>query len=233
MISRKNTLTSGKLDALVGSDLRADRQAQVRLAMERKSFQQTAIASKSGKDTVADLAAEWVALVQKDPSRDSGNWCSQPCADLVEFLAYSGCRISEAKHVKWEDVTDTGIWIHGGEEGTKNRQRRLVPIIPVMRVLLDDLIQNPRIPIPGRDGYVLEVTSCSETIQKACKKIGIKPITHHTLRHLFVTRCIESGVDVPTVAEFAGHKDRGVLIMKTYSHLLQSHAQAMTAKVSF
>jgi site-specific recombinase XerD len=29
-------------------------------------------------------------------------------------------------------------------------------------------------------------------------------ITHHDLRHLFAMRCIESGVDVPTVSRWLG-----------------------------
>jgi integrase len=62
---------------------------------------------------------------------------------------------------------------------------------------------------------------------------SIKRFTHHGLRHLFTTRAIESGVDVPTVAKWLGHKDGGALLMKTYSHLLQEHSQAMAAKLNF
>jgi len=35
------------------------------------------------------------------------------------------------------------------------------------------------------------------------------------LRHLFATRCIESGVDIPTVSRWLGHKDGGALAMKS------------------
>jgi len=42
------------------------------------------------------------------------------------------------------------------------------------------------------------------------------PITHHDLRHLFATRCIETGVDIPTVSRWLGHKDGGGLAMKVY-----------------
>jgi integrase len=47
------------------------------------------------------------------------------------------------------------------------------------------------------------------------KKVGTDRITHHDLRHLFATRCIESGVDIPTVFRWLGHKDGGALAMKT------------------
>ena len=58
-------------------------------------------------------------------------------------------------------------------------------------------------------------------------------ITHHDLRHLFATRCIESGVDIPTVSRWLGHKDGGALAMKVYGHLRDAHSSAMAQKVTF
>jgi integrase len=173
--------------------------------------------------------AEIVRLV-----RSEGAWCSRQCADLIQFLAFSGCRLSEAKNVKWTDLKEGGIWIHGGEAGTKNMESRFVPIVPAMRALLDDLKANPRyIRNEARAEYVLAVCECQKALDKACAVAGIKRITHHDLRHLFITRAIESGCDVPTTAKFAGHRDGGTLLMRTYSHLLQDHAQKMAAKISF
>src|SRR5580693_8076632 len=65
------------------------------------------------------------------------------------------------------------------------------------------------------------------------KKAGIAHLTHHDLRHLFATRCIESGVDIPTVAKWLGHKDGGVLAMQTYGHLRDKHSANMAEKVIF
>ena len=67
----------------------------------------------------------------------------------------------------------------------------------------------------------------------AAEKIGMKRITHHDLRHLFATICIESGVDIPTVSRWLGHKDGGALCMKTYGHLRQDHSFAQARRVSF
>jgi integrase len=166
--------------------------------------------------------------------RNSGAWCQTQGGDLVEFLAYSGCRIDESRHVRWIDVEADGIWIHGGKTGTKNSERRRIPIIGAMRVLLDDLRANPRyIRDDSRRGFVLAIRECQKALDAACADLGIKRITHHDLRHLFATRCIESGVDIPTISRWLGHKDGGALAMRTYGHLRDEHSQAMAAKVSF
>jgi integrase len=55
-------------------------------------------------------------------------------ADMVEFLAYSGCRIGEAREVLWRHVDfDKGVlWVHGGEEGTKNHEIRKIRSRPAI-----------------------------------------------------------------------------------------------------
>ena len=80
---------------------------------------------------------------------------------------------------------------------------------------------------------VMRVHECQGAIDSACKALGITRFTHHDLRHLFATRCIESGVDIPTVSRWLGHKDGGALAMKTYGHLRDQHSTNMAQKVIF
>ena len=55
---------------------------------------------------------------------------------------------------------------------------------------------------------VFLVRECQKSMDRAAaRKVGMERITHHDLRHLFATICIESGVDVPTVSRWLGHKD--------------------------
>jgi integrase len=56
---------------------------------------------------------------------------------------------------------------------------------------------------------------------------------HHDLRHLFATRCIENGVDIPTVSRWLGHQDGGALCMKTDGHLRDEHSANEAKKVTF
>jgi integrase len=80
---------------------------------------------------------------------------------------------------------------------------------------------------------VLRVRECQKAMDRAAKVVGMKRITHHDLRHLFATRCIESGVDIPTVSRWLGHKDGGALAMKVYGHLRDQHSVNMAQKVVF
>ncbi len=165
--------------------------------------------------------------------RVSGAW-GQGAGDLVEFLAYSGLRIyTEANLVTWADVDweRREIVVRGDSEThTKNWEVRRVPIISNMEKLLSDMKArlggNPT-------GKLLEVSECPISLRNACIKIGIPKLTHHDLRHLFATKCIESGVDNPTLAKWLGHKDGGALAMKTYGHLRNEHSLAMAQKVTF
>jgi integrase len=42
----------------------------------------------------------------------------------------------------------------------------------------------------------------------------------HMMRHVFASKLVSRGVDARTVAEYMGHTDGGVLVLKTYSHLM-------------
>jgi hypothetical protein len=118
------------------------------------------------------------------------------------------------------------------ETGTKNWEIRTIPMISDVRVLLER-IRSERSEKQWLDNPVIGVQECQKSIDSACKKLGIPRFTHHDLRHLFATRCIESGVDIPTVSRWLGHKDGGALAMKTYGHLRDEHSTNMAQKVTY
>jgi integrase len=162
-----------------------------------------------------------------------GGW-KHRCADLVRFLAFGGFRKGEAAKVTWADCNfeKKQIRVRGDAvTGTKNWEIRLVPMIPEMKSLLEKL-RNKRPDAKPTDSVML-VAECQGAINRGCKAAGIKRITHHDLRHLFATRAIESGVDIPTVSRWLGHKDGGALAMKVYGHLREEHSVLMAEKVSF
>jgi integrase len=160
---------------------------------------------------------------------EAGAWCSRECADLVQFLAYGGFRKTEAANITFADC-DFG----NGQVRvriTKNGKPRSVPMIPNMKALLERIKAERPAAQPG--DMVMQVRECQKAMDNAAKKVGMPRITHHDLRHLFATRCIESGVDIPTVSRWLGHQDGGALAMKVYGHLRDHHSVAMASKVTF
>ena len=165
---------------------------------------------------------------------NSGSGHAKPASELVQFLAYGGFRIGEAKFVTWGDCDfNRGeITVRGDPEtGTKNSEIRRVPMIPDMRKLLERLKSEH--PDDTPETPIMRVWECQKSIDRATRVLGMRRITHHDLRHLFATRCIESGVDIPTVSRWLGHKDGGALAMKTYGHLRNEHSQRMAKMVTF
>lgn len=155
----------------------------------------------------------------------SARW-SHAAADFIEGLAYSGLRKEEAAILRWSDIDfERGLMTVNGTKTESSR--RLVPLTPAMIELLDR--------IGGKEirSNVFEARSALVSLAKACKAIGVRKLTHHDLRHLYATACIESGVDIPTVSRWLGHADGGALAMKTYGHLRPAHSAEAAAKVKF
>jgi integrase len=164
----------------------------------------------------------------------AGAWCSRDCADLLRGLAFTGCRTGEAAQIEWRDLDFQAgeIVVRGDPEtGTKNWSVRRVPMIPDARMLFERM-RGERANEP-LNGNVFRVREAQRAIDRAARKVGMPRIVHHDLRHLFATICIESGVDIPTVSRWLGHKDGGALAMKTYGHLRREHSIAQAQRVSF
>ena len=170
-----------------------------------------------------------VAAIRYSDGRPDSQTKSKDGADLVEFLAYSGARIGEARLARWEDVKfeRNQIWIHGTKSETSDR---LIPMTTALRNFLEKLKAEAS---PKKTESITPIHSAKKALQTACKKLGYPHFTHHDFRHFFATTCIESGVDIPTISRWLGHSDGGALAMKVYGHLRQEHSNSMIKRVSF
>jgi integrase len=171
----------------------------------------------------------FIRTIETAGSRDSRN-----CADFVQGMAFTGCRLGEAREIEWRDLEfECGMVVVRGDPvlGTKNREVRRVPMIAEARALFERI--RAKRPDEPKDAKVFLVRDCQKSMNRAAALVGMARITHHDLRHFFATIAIESGVDVPTVATWLGHKDGGALAMKTYKHLRDEHSISAAKKVSF
>lgn len=166
--------------------------------------------------------------------RTAGAWCSRDCADLVEGLAVTGARKNEAAEIEWRDLDfDAGAIVLRGdpETGTKNWKIHRAPMIPAASALFERI--RAERPDELLTAKVFRVKEAQRAIDGACKRVGIPRFTHHDLRHLFATVCIESGVDAQTVAKFLNQKSGTALVERIYTHPRDEHVFAQARKVSF
>ena len=159
-------------------------------------------------------------------------------ANLVEFLAYSGARLGEVigkgdtnqrRPLYWSDVhfERNTLFL----PGTKTEAApRTIPMTDNLRELLERMHQENK---PKPTDRIIPTDSARKCLHTACFNLEFPEFTHHDFRHFFATTCIESGVDIPTVSRWLGHKDGGALAMKRYGHLRQEHSHAMIKKVNF
>ena len=147
-----------------------------------------------------------------------GKRCSVHTADMVAFLAFSGLRVAECRAVEWEHIGSKWLTVTGGEEGTKNRRVRRVPISGPLREVVK------RMRYPDAAGPVFALHSPRFALRSAGKRAGLEGMKVHDLRHFFVSWCLMSGTDIATLSRWVGHSDGGALLLRTYGHLLDSHS---------
>ncbi len=145
---------------------------------------------------------------------------AEESADFVEFLGLSGLGLAEAQALRWDDIDWRNNRIvtfrHKTESGFA------IPLFHQLRPLLERRFANRN----GRE-EVFSVKKAAKAIAGACKRLNLPNYTHICFRRMFITRALERGVDVKTLAEWQGHKDGGKLILGTYSHVRADHSERM------
>lgn len=146
---------------------------------------------------------------------------------MVKFLAYSGMRIGAARAVQVSDVDLKRNELVLPPIKYQDQPARL-PMSAELRATVQELLRVH----PG-SGPLLQVQNPRKALANACAEAGVPRLTNHDLRRLFITRCLECGIDVATVALWAGHKDGGSLILKTYAKIRNEHSHQMMKRLKW
>ena len=119
------------------------------------------------------------------------------------FACYTGLRVSDLKTIKWKDIEYNQIV----KKQKKTQKAVYIPIHEMVQMV----ITNGREHNPDEKIFTVFDISKSDAwtnhhLKKFGKRAGIsKPIGWHTARRTFATMCLESGVDIYTVAKLLGH----------------------------
>jgi integrase len=150
------------------------------------------------------------------------NQVVEQSGDFIEFLGLAGLGAAEAAALTPADVDFKGGHIIAYRQ--KTSAGFVVPIFPQLRPLLERLCAGK-----AHDERLFQINDARKALTNACERLGLPHFTARSLRRMFITRCIELGIDIKTIALWQGHRDGGLLILKTYSHVRPVHAQRMAA----
>jgi integrase len=141
-------------------------------------------------------------------------------ADFLEFMGLAGLGQAEASALTRGDVHFEANQISVLRRKTGKRFE--IPIYPQLRPLLEKLCAHK-----AHNEKLFKLSDAKKALSAACKRLELPPFSQRSLRRMFITQAIERGVDVKVIADWQGHRDGGVLILKTYSHVRAAHSQRM------
>lgn len=158
--------------------------------------------------------------------------------DALLFALQTGMRVGEITGLLWEDVDFKKRIIHvrrnyqcadGGYLDTPKTASgaRKVPItqkcMDILKKRRRKREQSDLLAFGG--GFVFTENSkplprsrIDYRLKRICKDIGIQPLTIHSLRHTFATRCIENGMKPKTLQMILGHSSLAIT-MDLYVHV--------------
>ena len=129
---------------------------------------------------------------------------------LISMLGLLGLRVSEACNMRIENI-------HGMERGHrtlslegKGRKPATIPLaVPVARSL--DAAAGDRTSgwlLLRADGKQMDRKAAARVVVRLAKKVGIrKRLSPHSLRHAYITACLDAGVPLRDVQIAARHSD--------------------------
>lgn len=186
-----------------------------------KKIKQARVETTEDKEQVLYTAAQLELLFAELKRRSKNAWW------FCRFLYVFTLRVDTARNLtpamvnrdKMEFVIPAEF-VKRGKVGNIVR----VPIFSEMLLLLDEMDTAL-----GKRDFILPIKDAHMILQRACKKIKLPVLTHHSFRHIFISHALEKGIDVRTLAKWVNHKDGGALLLRRYSHILDEQSKAKAA----
>ncbi|MDE5565916.1 MAG: site-specific integrase [Anaeroplasmataceae bacterium] len=162
---------------------------------------------------------------------------------------YTGIRLGELLALTWEDVDFTKKYLYVKKTSytlSQNNKRIIVidtpktkksiRVIPLPDKLLNLLEiyknnSNCKYIIHTYKNKMVETRSYQRTFDSVLRKCKIKHYNFHCLRHTFVTRALELGIDIKTLSEILGHTNVSITLNR-YAHSLLEYKIEQMNKIA-
>lgn len=145
---------------------------------------------------------------------------------ILELLYSSGLRVSELCDLDLENFNNGSITVVKGKRG----KTRTVPMTDSATQALQSYLDQYRDDTNGPLFLTvyrqrLNRQRVSELAGSYAKKVGVKGVTAHTLRHTCATHLLDAGADIRFIQEVLGHSSIGST--QRYTHLSSNKMQDM------
>lgn len=165
-----------------------------------------------------------VKAIRSQPFSDTAG----ASGDLVEFMGLAGIGTAECAALQWQDVDLAKRQIHLLRR--KTGKAFSIMIYPQLRPLIEKLKAAAKDLDPADP--VFAVKDPKKAISTACRDLKLPKYSARSFRRMFITRALELGVDVGVVARTQGHRDGGVLILRTYRHIRPKYENEMLERLA-
>lgn len=133
---------------------------------------------------------------------------------VMLFYLHTGVRRSEALSICWTDIDfeQNLILIKGTK--TESSFRHILLTDEVRKILNGQRKQNEKLGYKGAFIFPFSAQQMSRTFRELCPNHHL-----HDLRHTFITRCAECGVNVSVCQQLVGHSTSD-MTMNVYTHVM-------------
>lgn len=168
---------------------------------------------------------------------------------LFELALCSGLRLGELLALEYSDFTSDGVWVKKTLAKTKKenddgsvsvgykvsipKSQQGIRFVPLPKSVMLQLDYHKIAQTKMLNGTICKRLFVSRTgnnlinqtaffkHKEFLSSIGIPYKKFHTYRHTYITNCIQSGIDIMTVRELAGHSD--ISMTQKYTHISTNH----------
>lgn len=158
---------------------------------------------------------------------------------------YTGLRIGELCALRWTDIdfSSKTLYVNNAVYSSTNNEGRWelitdtpksrtsvrdIPLPQHIVTMLDKLWRHSKSEFvcSKADGTRITPWTCRNTYERMLKKLGMRHLNFHCLRHTFATRAIENGMDFKTLSVILGHASPSIT-MNIYTHSTEEHKRGM------
>ncbi len=166
----------------------------------------------------------------------------------IILVLYTGLRIGELLALTWKDINlktgiisisktmyktrlEDGTWEYKISTPKSRSSIREIPIPNFLKDKLKELKKQRRSKyiVCKNDGSVLNDKLLTYRFRMILKRVHVRRLTFHSLRHTFATRALENKMDIKTLSEILGHSSAATTL-NIYAHSLMDHKKTQMRK---